>query len=375
MRAQPRKTRVPRSASDPHVTRLRTSFVVVLFWSLLGVVYATQVLLMPRPASERALSWAAVVWSSAYYVAWAPVTLLIWRVSRGWDLEQLGVRSFLLRHAGLALVAGLGQAMLVVVVAIAISVMPGREPFGYLFWTYLRSRIHTQLLIYAAIVATGQALTFHQRYRERQVAAAQLETQLAEARLLTLRSQLQPHFLFNSLHSIASLARSGDNAGVVRLISGFSDLLRHLLDTRAAHLTVREELDLVDRYLDLQRVRFGDRLAVRIKATQDAQSARVPLLIVQPLVENALRHGLSSRVQPGSISIGVKRIGDALVIEVADDGAGLPAGWSPDESPGTGLRNLRSRLTAEFGSRGTLELHAIPTGGVLAVVRIPYIPA
>ena len=357
------------------MTRFRTSLVVVLFWSLLGVVYATQVLLMPRPPGERAMPWAAVVWSSAYYVAWAPVTLLIWRVSRAWELEHLGVRSFLLRHAGLALVAGIGQALLVVLVAVGISAMPGRESFGHLFWTYLRSRIHTQLLIYAAIVATGQALTFHQRYRERQLAAARLETQLAEARLETLRAQLQPHFLFNSLHSIASLARTGDNAGVVRLISGFSDLLRHLLDTRTTHLPVRDELALVDRYLELQRVRFGDRLSVRIKATPDAESARVPLLVVQPLVENALRHGLASRVEPGSITISAKRIGDALVIEVADDGAGLPEGWSPDASPGTGLRNLRSRLAAEFGPRGTLELHPVPRGGVLAVVRIPYIPA
>lgn len=341
----------------------------------MGVVYTTQVVLLPRPPSERSLPLAALVWSFAYYVAWAPVTLLIWRVSRDWEIERLGARSFLVRHAGLAVLAGAAQALLVVGVSVTISGMPGREPFGHLFWTYLRSRVHTQLLVYAAIVATGQALSFHRRYRERQVAAARLEAQLADARLDSLRTQLQPHFLFNSLHSIASLARAGDNAGVVRLISGFSDLLRHLLDTRITHHTVREELALVERYLDLQRVRFGDRLRTEIHAAQGTEQARIPLLLVQPLVENALRHGLAPRIEGGSIVVNVRRVGDALIIEVGDDGEGLEPGWTPESSAGTGLRNLQSRLAGEFNGRGTVELHPGPQAGALAVVRIPYIPA
>jgi two-component system LytT family sensor kinase len=354
----------------------RTWLFVLLFWLLLTVVYLTQVALIPRPPGEPGFPRIAMVWQAVYYLAWAPATILIWRLTAAWQIDRIGLGSFLWRHLLLASAISLAHTFLVVLISTAIAGSPVRdESVLHITWMYLRPRLHTQLLIYAAIVGTGQALGFYSQYRERQLAAARLEAQLAEVRLETLRAQLQPHFLFNSLHGIASLARAGDNAGVVRLISGFSDLLRHLLDTTTTHLSVREELDLVTRYLELQRVRFGDRLSVRIKAAPEAQAARVPLLVVQPLVENALRHGLSSRIEPGSISVSARRIGDALVIEVADDGDGLPPGWTAQTSPGTGLRNLRSRLEAEFGPRGTLELHPVPSGGVLAVVRIPYIPA
>ena len=184
--------------------------------------------------------------------------------------------------------------------------------------------------------------------------------------------QLQPHFLFNSLHSIASLARAGDNAGVVRLIAGFSDILRHLLSSGERRLPLREELDLVERYLEIQRVRFADRLDVSIDLEPDAADARVPLLIVQPLVENALRHGLSSRVEPGAVRVHAWRDNGATRIDVDDTGVGLPPDWSLASTPGTGLRNLASRLKAEFGDAASLQVSAGPDGGVRATVRVPY---
>ena len=346
---------------------------VLLFWTLLTVIYSTQVALIPRPAGERSMLRAQLTWQGTYYMMWAPFTLLIWRVTARWPLERLGWRRFALYQLGFGAAVAVAQGASVVLLATPIAGPPtATEPLSYMMRTYLRSRVHMQFLIYAAIVATGQAITFYNRYREREVAAARLEAQLAEARLDTLRAQLQPHFLFNSLHSIASLARAGDNAGVVRLISGFSDLLRHLLDTRHTHHTVREELTLVDRYLDIQRVRFGERLSVTLTATPDASFARVPLLVVQPLVENALRHGLAPRVEAGRITVTAAREGDVLVIGVEDDGVGLPAGWSPGSGSGTGLRNLASRLTAEFGARQSLDVLRRDGGGVRVTVRIPY---
>jgi two-component system, LytTR family, sensor kinase len=158
----------------------------------------------------------------------------------------------------------------------------------------------------------------------------------------------------------------------VRLISGFSDLLRHLLDSRVTHHSVREELSLVDRYLDIQRVRFGDRLQVKIDATPEAATARVPLLIVQPLVENALRHGFAPRVEPGHVAISARRNGSVLAIEVSDDGVGLPANWSMATSDGTGLRNLLSRLHGEFGNDQRLAVARRDEGGVRVTIRLPY---
>jgi two-component system, LytTR family, sensor kinase len=179
--------------------------------------------------------------------------------------------------------------------------------------------------------------------------------------------------LFNSLHSIASLARTGDTTGVVRLTAALSDLLRHVLDSGDRHLSLADELQLVERYLDIQRVRFADRLDVTVDVAPDASRARVPGLIVQPLVENALRHGLAPRVAPGSLTVRAVREDGWTRIDVEDTGVGLPSGWAIGSSGGTGLRNLASRLSAEFGDRASIDVAPRQNGGVRATVRIPYV--
>ena len=355
---------------------------VTLFWTLLAAIYASQALLtVPRPTPAQLR--AGLTWQCVYYVAWAPATLLIWRVSRGWDLDRLGWKRFLGRHAVLGLVLSTAHSVAVVMTATTL-LPPLTEPMPWMTFMYVRTRMHLQLLVYAAVVATGQAIGFYNHYRERQLVAARLEAQLTTARLDALRARLQPHFLFNSLHSIATLARTGDNAGVVRLLSGLSDLLRHLLDTTATHHTVGEELALVEQYLDIQRVRFGDRLEVSVTTTLEAREARVPLLLVQPLVENSLRHGFASRISAGHIAVCARREGPSLVLDVVDDGVGLPRGWtlshaherpsegSAERGAGTGLASLASRLSAEYGDRQSLSVGPRPAGGVQVTVRLPY---
>jgi two-component system LytT family sensor kinase len=227
-------------------------------------------------------------------------------------------------------------------------------------------------MIYGAIAGTGAALTLYERYQDRQVAAARLQAELAAARLQALRGHLQPHFLFNSLHSIAALARAGDTAGVVRLTAALSDLLRHVLDAGDRHASLAEELQIVERYLDIQSARFADRLRVTVDLAPDAADARVPLLIVQPLVENAVRHGLAPRVREGSLAVRAVRDNGMIRIDVEDTGVGLPAGWRLHEATGTGLRNLASRLAAEFGDAAVLDVVPRDGGGVRATVTLPY---
>jgi two-component system, LytTR family, sensor kinase len=243
------------------------------------------------------------------------------------------------------------------------------------FVMQLRGQLNGAILIYTAIAGTGAAMTIYERYQDRQVAAARLQAELAGARLQALRAQLQPHFLFNSLHSIAALARAGDTAGVVRLIAALSDLLRHVLDAGDGHASLREELQLVERYLEIQRARFADRLEVTIDLAPDVADARVPLLVVQPLVENAVRHGLAPRVREGSLIVRAVRDNGRTRIDVEDTGIGLPPGWKLHDATGTGLRNLASRLTAEFGDAATLDVEPREGGGVRATVTLPYAPS
>jgi LytS/YehU family sensor histidine kinase len=245
--------------------------------------------------------------------------------------------------------------------------------FAARLFTQMRQEVTAMPLIYAAICGTGAAMTLYDQYRDRRVAAARLEAELAAARLQALRGHLQPHFLFNSLHSIASLARAGDTAGVVRLVAALSDLLRHVLDADDRHASLRDELQIVDRYLEIQRARFADRLHVEVDVADDVANARVPLFIVQPLVENAVRHGLAPRVREGLVSIRAVHLNGTTRIDVEDTGVGLPPGWRLQAASGTGLRNLASRLAAEFGDAATLEVTARPEGGVRATITLPYL--
>jgi two-component sensor histidine kinase len=357
------------------MTGSRAWIVVVAFWLFVAVLYDGQILWLSRMPGEHIDLQAAFAWQTTYYLTWIPLTLAVWRVSAGWIPESSRDWPRLIaRHLPLFAVVALAHFAGVTVVSMLAGV---GEPGG--FWSLVvmqaRGRMHLELMIYTMAAGIGAAIVLHGRYRDRQLAAARLEAELAAARLDALRTQLQPHFLFNSLHSIASLARAGDTAGVVRLIAGFSELLRSLLERNDRHLALADELQLVERYLEIQRVRFADRLQATIEMDPAVARARVPLLVVQPLVENALRHGLAPRVEPGVLVVRARLDEGSTRIDVEDSGAGLPDAWTLEQTRGTGLRNLSARLAAEFGLRASLRVEPRPGGGVIATVRIPFVAA
>src|SRR3954471_12783965 len=348
--------------------------IVAAFWVFVAVLYDGQILWLSRMPGEKIDLRAAFAWQTAYYLLWIPLTLVVWRATAGWIPESSRdwVRTSA-RHLPLFLGTAMAHFVAVAMLSRVLGVwQPQPEPFWSSVLMQMRGRLHLELLIYTAAAGTGAALVLHERYRDRRLAAVQLEAELAAARLDALRSQLQPHFLFNSLHSIASLARAGDTAGVVRLIAGFSELLRSLLEQGERHLPLADELRLVERYLEIQRVRFADRLQATIHLDSSVARARVPLLVVQPLVENALRHGLAPRVEPGALLVRARREAEWTRIDVEDTGQGLPPAWTIDGSRGTGLRNLAARLAAEFGAACSLQILPREGGGVIATVRIPY---
>jgi two-component system, LytTR family, sensor kinase len=346
---------------------------VTAFWLFISLMYTAQILWMAQIPGERVNVRAAVAWQASYYAVWIPVTLLVWRVSGPWLAEGNRRWTRLLLHVPLFAVAW--AAIALIVSSVAPWLAGQREAFWPTYWIQLRGRAHLMVLIYTAVAGTGAALLLFQRYQHRAAAHAALQAELAAARLQALRSHLEPHFLFNSLHSIAALARSNDMAAVVRLTAGLSEILRHVLDVGDKPSRLGDEFAVVERYLDIQRARFADRLDVGLSLSPDAANARVPLLVVQPLVENALKHGLAPRVQPGTLRVSAWRNDGHTHIAVEDDGVGLPAGWTLGSSPGTGLRNLSARLTAEFGDRATLRVEPRSGGGVRATMVLPYVQA
>jgi two-component system, LytTR family, sensor kinase len=364
-------------ADPPGLSRRAVWTAAAGFWLFVSAMSVFQTLWIADTPGQHIDVYGAIAWQTTYFLSWIPFTIFVWQFTRGWLPDRFGGwRRLILAHLPLAIIVVLGQTGITVVVsrALGAGMFEARNGIPETFMAQVRSRLNLQLMIYSAIAGTGAALTLYERYQDREVAAAKLQAELAAARLQALRGHLQPHFLFNSLHSIAALARTGDTAGVVRLTAALSDLLRHVLDAGDRHASLAEELQIVERYLEIQRTRFADRLEVTVDLAPDVANARVPLLIVQPLVENAVRHGLAPRVREGSLMVRAVRDNGVIRIDVEDTGVGLPPGWRLHEATGTGLRNLSSRLAAEFGDAAALAVVPRDGGGVRATVTLPYTP-
>jgi LytS/YehU family sensor histidine kinase len=242
---------------------------------------------------------------------------------------------------------------------------PGRPVFRALL---INGPLHLFLLMAAA--AVGLLVVYMQRERDNAVLQANLQAELASARLQTLRLQLNPHFLFNALNSIASLVPS-DTAKADAAIAALSSFLRASLSvTRGEETTLEDELRLVDAYLEIEVVRF-EWLTVDLDVPDALRSACVPAFVLQLLVENAIRHGLAPRHTPGRVLIAARRDGDRLELGVSDDGVGFGA-RSGDASLGIGLQNVRARLAQLHGPDGTLVIAPATSQGTVATIRIPY---
>lgn len=261
--------------------------------------------------------------------------------------------------------------------------------FGANLWRLLSLHLVTEVIFYWALVGGYYAVDYYGRYRERERDAARLELEasrleagLAQANLQALRMQLHPHFLFNTLNAVSTLALKGDRQRVVRMLNRLSDLLRLTLDTTEQVLPLRRELEILERYLDIEQVRFGERLIVRMDVAPEALDALVPTLLLQPVVENAVRHGVARQAGPGRVDIAARPRGGRLEIEITDTGPGFPPGAADGEAGreprgnsrgagGVGLSNVRARLEQLYPGQHRLELGDAPGGGARVVVAIP----
>jgi two-component system LytT family sensor kinase len=247
------------------------------------------------------------------------------------------------------------------------------RPFWTSYWGRFFDEYHLELIAYGMIIGVGYAFDYYARYREREFRASQLEAQLAQAQLQALKMQLHPHFLFNTLNAIAGLVRDRKDKAAVQMLAGLSDLLRHTLENAGKQeIPLREELDFLELYLDIQQMRFSDRLKVRMEVAPETLNARVPNLILQPLVENAIRHGIAVRVSSGLVAVSARRENGLLHLKVADDGPGLKRDWRLEDGVGIGLSNTRERLNQLYGREHRFEVRNREGGGVEATLLIPW---
>jgi two-component system, LytTR family, sensor kinase len=248
-----------------------------------------------------------------------------------------------------------------------------RSPFWYTARTSFYGHNLVDIAYYWAVLAFGYGGELQRRVKNEEIRAAQLESRLIEAELKALREQIKPHFLFNTLNTISVLVRDGKNEMAVTLLARLGSLLRMSLDgNHKNETTLRVEMDFLERYIEIQKARFPDRLTVSIAVEEAALGVPVPWLLLQPIVENAILHGVAPKSGPGLVEILGRIDGKSLRLEVRDDGPGLPDNRRVVE--GTGLANTRERLSKIYGQESRMTLRSRPTGGISVEIVLPSRP-
>jgi two-component system, LytTR family, sensor kinase len=339
--------------------------VVLGGWTVVGLSYFLSLSYNATPSGtpvERLRLLAFALGTGWIWAALTPFTLWLTRhPAWGTGRWEQSVPLYALTGTGFIVVSGVLEELL----AEATGTRDGFEP-GWLY-----HGLELRLLAFFAIISLGWSARYFALYRTRHLHASDLETRLAKTHLQVLKMQLQPHFLFNTLNTIAELVHT-DPEAADQMITRLGRLLRLSLD-HASHQVVplRQEADFLRVYIDIEQVRFQDRLQVVWDLAPDTLEAAVPTLLWQPVLENAIRHGVTPLAGRGQVVIASRREAEDVVLEIRDNGQGLPPGGAPRE--GVGLRNVRERLNQLYGPRARFSLMPALGGGTVAILRLPFI--
>jgi two-component system, LytTR family, sensor kinase len=349
------------------------------FWTAYGL-YAAWQTHFRSSYSKVPYSWGSALTAElSYAYLWALFTPLIGRICDRWRAELRQWRSTLLVHICSALLFAFvsklcWDALMVATMHMRIGYYVNGFSLKSVAWS-LSNALDIGFTAYFLVAASWYVGDYYARYLQKQREAHELERELARAELRALKMQLNPHFLFNTLHAISALVAAAPKEAEM-MIARLSDMLRSSLDSSGQQeVTLEQELRFLQLYLDIEQMRFRDRLRVKIQFDADASTALVPNMLLQPLVENSIRHGIERVSRPGRIDIQARLDCDQLILTVADNGRGLPEASGGVDGFGVGLRATRGRLERLYGARFSLVLRERTEGGVEAVVVLPYQPA
>jgi two-component system LytT family sensor kinase len=335
---------------------------ITAVWSVAALAEVSALYVSDRLRGTPTPLWLVVVHRAPGWYTWALMTPAILWLAQRFPLRR-PVRA---ASIGVHIVASL--TAVTIHAAVVNLTYGGHQGFVALFADW----VPFTLILYLGVLLAAYAMDNFHRYREQEIRASALSAELAQAQLSALRAQLHPHFLFNALNAAVGLVRAREPEEGVRVLTHLSELLRHLLqDTTSQEIPLRDELALLDRYLAIERARFGERLTTAVGPMDGIGGALVPSMVLQPLVENAVRHGVARREAPVHVRIEAFAESNRLHLRVTDDGPGLPIGWTLDGATGVGLKNTRARLAALYGADGCLDLERAAGGGVRADILIP----
>lgn len=351
-------------------TRIRLA--ILGFWTAMGLV-ETGKGYVSRSLQGAPARWGEVLVANLpWWWTWAALTPAVFWLAARFRFDRQRWMLALPVHFAAALTAGFAHLALTGwlyyhTTTRALGAVPSAQAQ---IGRFVNAYLAVDVLIYFAVLGGYYAIDFYHRYRKGEVVAAQLEASMHQARLEALRMELNPHFLFNALNAVAGLVRRGDSDAAVSALARLGELLRLSLGQQASQRSaLRDELGFLRQYLELERLRFGDRLTVEERISPKVLDLLVPTLILQPLVENAVRHGIARLPGPGRIEISAEPTGDRLRLAVRDSGVGLPTGAAFRE--GIGLSNTRARLRQLYGDQARLILSAASGGGTEVVVLLP----
>ncbi len=324
-------------------------------------------------------SGGSLAWSRAYPMSvigwnlWVLFVPLVLRLVRRFPLERGTGRWKIVMFAVAGISIALARAVIPVVIHFFV-IYNSRFLRSYLSNKYydLISDFLVALVVFGLVFTFGQALNYYKQYRENELKASRLAAQLAQSQLQALKMQIHPHFLFNTLNAISSLQLE-DTKAAQKMTARLGDFLRLTLENAGTQeVTLKREIEFLNCYLDIQRVRFGNRLTTTFQIEPESLDALLPNLILQPIVENAFQHGISQRIGPGNITVTAKRRGKSLVLHVQDNGPGLARHEASNARQGVGLANTRARLEQFYGPACNFELANAPEGGVVVTMEIPF---
>jgi len=333
-----------------------------------------------EPVTARELIWEAGDW-----LVYALLTPVVFVISKRWPLAKPHLFRRTLFHLGMSLVFCIAWATCGKLLGLILNLLLNRNMIrtamaggtkqfaamlavDWLSWVFIT--LPFGIAVYLCVVGIEHASRYFVEARERELQVARLSEQLAGARFAALQAQVNPHFLFNTLNTIAVLVRDNERQAAVAIVEQLSEVLRASLSShRQNEVTLGDELDLVRQYVAIERARFSDRLQPEFIVDDEMLSSLVPSFAVQTLVENAIRHGIAKQPDAGRLTVEARKDGDMLVISVIDDGLGI----EPEQiRSGHGIENTRERLRALYQDKATLEVSKRPQGGTIAILKVPY---
>ncbi|MGH7587264.1 MAG: sensor histidine kinase [Gemmatimonadota bacterium] len=341
-------------------------------WSVPAAI-GTVVFYVRQLQEGAPFSWTStILFVAPFWYLWALLTPFVLGLGSRWPLDESGAWKSAPVHVFAALATGASHLFAALLIMRSVAPEPPPRSLLQAYRYFVGAYLEFEFLLYFTILGAGYLVHYYTRYRTNTLRTAQLEAQLAQAHLDALRVQLQPHFLFNTLHAISALMDE-DLEQARRMLVRLGDLLRMTLETQGTHeVTLQQELECTELYLDIERVRFPEQLEVDLLVDPETLEALVPSLILQPLVENSIRYGVAPLEDGGKVTVSARREEGSLVLKVMDNGAGRSAREGKEGRTGMGIANVRARLTELYGRAQDFHVFYPESGGFGVQITLPF---